>query len=64
MIRTVAIASKTAHGAVVPINPMLQDWDLAAKLRAELIKQGYEEPSFVSADDGMPFKFVSSQVPP
>jgi hypothetical protein len=43
---------------------MLEDWDLAAKLRAELIKRGYEEPSFVSADDGKPFKFVSSQVPP
>ncbi len=52
-----------ADGASVPINPMLQDWDLAAKLRAELIKRGYEEPSFVSADDGMPFKFVLSQVP-
>ena len=51
-----------ADGASVHINPMLQDWDLAAKLRAELIKRGYEEPSFVSADDGMPFKFVLSQV--
>ena len=63
-LRLAAGGYTRAHGAVVPINPMLQDWDLAAKLRAELIKQGYEEPSFVSADDGMPFKFVSSQVPP
>jgi hypothetical protein len=51
-----------ADAADVPINPMLQDWGLAAMLRAELIHRGYEEPSFVSADDGMPFKCVFSQV--
>jgi hypothetical protein len=63
-LRLAAGGYTRAHGAIVPINPMLQDWDLAAKLRAELIKRGYKEPSFISADDGMPFKFVSSQVPP
>jgi hypothetical protein len=45
---------------------MLRDWELAAALRVELIKLGYEEPSFLSADDGKPFHLsqVTIQVLP